>query len=298
MALNPEQWHRSTLRRRASTPLPAAHHFHQKDSQTGTDPSRHPHLGQSPAFGAIIKQPVKPTCSCSSDSTDSEGFSEAVFRVALLGDPGVGKSSLASIFAGTSDRGTLDQPGEMHECTLCVDGEETTLLLLDTWEAERQSAEGAEACWSLQTGNAYLLVYSVTDRSSFESASELRIQLRRIRQSEDIPIILVGNKTDLVRCREVSVEEGRACAMVFDCKFIETSAALHHNVAELFEGIVRQIRLRHDSKEANDKRRSIYKRKESLTKKACRFLDKLVARNNRKVALKVRSKSCHDLSVL
>lgn len=92
--------------------------------------------------------------------------------------------------------------------------------------------------------------------------------------------------------------EGRACAVVFDCKFIETSATLQHNVMELFEGVVRQIRLRRDSKEANERRKSLYRRKESLTKKVRRFLDRLVARNNKKVALKVRSKSCHDLSVL
>ena len=96
----------------------------------------------------------------------------------------------------------------------------------------------------------------------------------------------------------VCLPEGRACAVVFDCKFIETSASLHHNVQELFEGIVRQIRLRRDSKEANERRRSIYKRKESITKKARRFLDRLVAKNNKKMALKVRSKSCHDLTVL
>lgn len=58
----------------------------------------------------------------------------------------------------------------------------------------------------MQVGNAYIIVYSITDRSSFESASELRIQLRRIRQAENIPIILVGNKSDLVRSREVAVE--------------------------------------------------------------------------------------------
>ena len=95
-----------------------------------------------------------------------------------------------------------------------------------------------------------------------------------------------------------SLPEGRACAVVFDCKFIETSASLHHNVHELFEGIVRQIRLRRDSKETNERRRSVYKRKESLAKKARRFLDRLVAKNNKKMALKVRSKSCHDLAVL
>jgi len=64
--------------------------------------------------------------------------------------------------------------------------------------------------YCMQVGNAYVIVYSITDRSSFESASELRIQLRRIRQAENIPIILVGNKSDLVRSREVAVE-GENC---------------------------------------------------------------------------------------
>lgn len=64
----------------------------------------------------------------------------------------------------------------------------------------------------MQVGDAYLIVYSITDRASFEKASELRIQLRRARQTEDIPIILVGNKSDLVRCREVSVSGTRSGA--------------------------------------------------------------------------------------
>lgn len=67
----------------------------------------------------------------------------------------------------------------------------------------------------MQVGDAYLIVYSITDRASFEKASELRIQLRRARQTEDIPIILVGNKSDLVRCREVSVSGERVCDMGF-----------------------------------------------------------------------------------
>uniref|UniRef100_A0A8C0AYU5 RRAD and GEM like GTPase 1 n=1 Tax=Buteo japonicus TaxID=224669 RepID=A0A8C0AYU5_9AVES len=225
----------------------------------------------------------------SSDSSGSSGSWEPLYRVVLLGDSGVGKTSLVNLFAGVQERDLLEQHGEAsYERTLSVDGEETTLLVMDTWEPEH-----CRRSQCLQVGNAYVIVYSITDRGSFESASELRIQLRRARQAEDIPIILVGNKTDLVRCREVSVEEGRACAVVFDCKFIETSAALQHNVAELFEGVVRQIRLRRRARPLPGQ-----KRKESLTKRARRFLDRLVARNSSKGALKVRSKSCHDLSVL
>lgn len=96
----------------------------------------------------------------------------------------------------------------------------------------------------------------------------------------------------------VLIPEGSACAVVFDCKFIETSASLHHNVQDLFEGIVRQIRLRKDSKEENARRMASCRRRESISKKAKRFLGRFVARKNKKMAFRQKSKSCHDLTVL
>uniref|UniRef100_A0A5F9C4C3 GTP-binding protein REM 2 n=1 Tax=Oryctolagus cuniculus TaxID=9986 RepID=A0A5F9C4C3_RABIT len=185
--------------------------------------------------------------------------------------------------------------GHTYDRSIMVDGEEASLMVYDIWEQDGGRWLPGH-CMAM--GDAYVIVYSVTDKGSFEKASELRVQLRRARQTDDVPIILVGNKSDLVRSREVSVDEGRACAVVFDCKFIETSAALHHNVQALFEGIVRQIRLRRDSKEANARRQAGARRRESLGKKAKRFLGRIVARNSRKMAFRAKSKSCHDLSVL
>ncbi|XP_028011914.2 GTP-binding protein GEM [Eptesicus fuscus] len=251
-------------------------------------------------------RPAAPEDACrrswSSDSTDSVISSEsenACSRVVLLGAQGVGKSTLANIFAGVHD--SMDSDCEVlgedtYERTLIVDGESATIILLDMWENKGENEWLQDHC--MQVGDAYLIVYSITDRASFEKASELRIQLRRARQTEDIPIILVGNKSDLVRCREVSISEGRACAVVFDCKFIETSAAVQHNVQELFEGIVRQVRLRRDSKEKNERRLAYQKRRESIPRKARRFWGKIVAKNNKNMAFKLKSKSCHDLSVL
>ncbi|KAL6461405.1 hypothetical protein AOLI_G00283920 [Acnodon oligacanthus] len=238
--------------------------------------------------------------SCVSDSSDSVISSGSdsegqIYKVVLLGENGVGKSSLARIFGGVEDSHDCEDAGNTYDRSIVVDEEEANILLYDVWEQDN-SQWLKDQC--MRMGDAYIIVYSVTDKSSFEKASELRIQLRRARQSENIPIILVGNKSDLVRSREVSVEEGRACAVVFDCKFIETSASLHHNVRMLFEGIVRQIRLRKDSKEENARRMANCKRRESISKKAKRFLGRMVARKNKKMAFRQKSKSCHDLSVL
>ncbi|XP_029307817.1 GTP-binding protein GEM [Cottoperca gobio] len=238
----------------------------------------------------------------STDSTGEPSEPRSPYRVVLLGASGVGKTAFASIFAGAAD--IMDS----EDCELCgdevcekeieVDGEPATITLLDTWDAETDNERAQEH--SMQAGDAYLLLYSVTDRASFLRASELRITLRCFRPAQHTPIILVGNKCDLVRRREVSVSEGRACAAVFDCKFIETSAAMQHNVWEAFHGMVRQLRLRRDSKEANKRRRHINcnTRRESLPKKAKRFLNKVMAKNNPSVAFRLKSKSCHDLSVL
>ncbi|XP_016064607.1 PREDICTED: GTP-binding protein GEM isoform X2 [Miniopterus natalensis] len=275
---------------RWSIPADFRHLVVQREPPQRSQRSRHP---------APPEEPCRR--SWSSDSTDSVISSESgnpSYRVVLIGEQGVGKSTLANIFAGVHDSVDSDCEvlGDTYERTLLVDGETATIILLDMWENKGGNEWLQDHC--MQVGDAYLIVYSITDRASFEKASELRIQLRRARQTEDIPIILVGNKSDLVRCREVSISEGRACAVVFDCKFIETSAAVQHNVKELFEGAVRQVRLRRDSREKNDRRLAYQKKRESIPRKARRFWGKIVAKNNKNMAFKLKSKSCHDLSVL
>lgn len=297
MTLNTQQEAKTTLRRRASTPLPLSSRGHQPGRLCTAPPaqSQHPRLGQSASLNPPIRKPSPAQDGWSSESSDSEDSWEALYRVVLLGDPGVGKTSLAGLFAEKQERDLHEQLGGVYERTLSVDGEDTTLVVMDTWEAEKlDESWSQESC--LQAGSAYVIVYSIADRSSFESASELRIQLRRTHQAAHVPIILVGNKADLARCREVSVEEGRACAVVFDCKFIETSATLQHNVTELFEGVVRQLRLRRQDNAAPETPSP--RRRASLGQRARRFLARLTARSARRRALKARSKSCHNLAVL
>ncbi|KAH1182500.1 GTP-binding protein REM 2-like [Mauremys mutica] len=215
------------------------------------------------------------------------------YRVVLAGESGVGKTALAGIFGGLPDGAPReDEPAaDTYERRLSVDEELTTLILYDIWDQGEAGGWLQESC--LQTGDAFLLVFSVTDRRSFSRIPQTLLRLREGSPHPDPPVILVANKSDLARSREVSLEEGRSLAVMLSCKHIETSAALHHNTRELFEGAVRQIRLRRHRPAGAGGPGG---RRESLTKKAKRFLSSLVPRNGR--FFKQRSKSCNDLSVL
>ncbi|XP_015729549.1 GTP-binding protein RAD [Coturnix japonica] len=303
MTLNRGDKLRYLDKRRGSMPFSVHQHLHRRSMPVDERDLRAA-LPQDELSGLVRCTSYSPGeahreswASDSSDSVISSGSDSdgGLYKVILLGEHGVGKTSLARIFGGVEDGAEAEEAGNTYDRSIIVDGEEASLVVFDIWEQD-DSQWLQNHC--MKMGDAYIIVYSVTDKVSFEKASELRIQLRRARQTEDIPIILVGNKSDLVRSREVSVDEGRACAVVFDCKFIETSAAVQHNVKELFEGIVRQIRLRKDSKEDNARRMANTKRRESIGKKAKRFLGRIVAKNNKKMAFKAKSKSCHDLSVL
>ncbi|KAL2083940.1 hypothetical protein ACEWY4_019458 [Coilia grayii] len=243
---------------------------------------------------ARVGKPEDEKYSWSSLSTDSgistELSSTRSFTVVMLGDPGVGKTALAGIFAGVTDNLNIDTElfeEEVCERTVLVDGENTAVTLVDSTCYSLEEAISGVSCV-----DAFLLVYSITDRASFDRAAELRIQIRQTDDHANTPIILVGNKCDLVRCREVPISEARVCAVVFDCKLVETSALMQHNVWLLFDGVVRQLRLRGNSSEGPAHRKG------SLPQRAKRLIHTLTAMRNTHAAFTVKSKSCHDLSVL
>ncbi|XP_070191750.1 GTP-binding protein RAD-like [Littorina saxatilis] len=89
--------------------------------------------------------------------------------------------------------------------------------------------------------DAYIIVFSVTDRSSFDVAAFLMRHLR-VEVGTDRAIILVANKVDLVRQRRVTNSEARELATTFDGKYTETSAALNDHVDDLLVGTLSQIR--------------------------------------------------------
>ncbi len=64
----------------------------------------------------------------------------------------------------------------------------------------------------IQIGDGFLLVYSVTDKQSFENIRHFYTQILRVKDRDTYPMLLVGNKVDLVHLRKVSEEQGREMA--------------------------------------------------------------------------------------
>ncbi|KAI9512973.1 ras-related protein [Russula earlei] len=91
-------------------------------------------------------------------------------------------------------------------------------------------------------GEGFLLVFSVTERDSFGLIEGYHQQILRVKDTESVPIVLVGNKSDLEQERRVDTVEGQRIAAELGCRFVETSAKFGINVTETFIGLVCEIR--------------------------------------------------------
>ena len=84
-----------------------------------------------------------------------------------------------------------------------------------------------------------LLMYDITNRESFEHVSNWVDNIKEICSS--IPIVLVGNKSDMEELRIVTEEEGKAVAKKLKMSFFEASAKTGVNVKEAFYEIAEQV---------------------------------------------------------
>ncbi|KAL5011091.1 hypothetical protein ScPMuIL_013396 [Solemya velum] len=151
--------------------------------------------------------------------------SKRPFRVAILGQNGVGKSALTVRFLTRRFIGDYDPLLEkVYSCCKFVGGENVAIDLLDT----AVQNENNRLLENIRWADAYILMYSVTDRCSFNECSRMKFLInayrkrqRKIPDNESVasafPVIMVGNQIDRDHDRMVTEQEGRKRANQLGC---------------------------------------------------------------------------------
>jgi GTPase KRas protein len=163
-----------------------------------------------------------------------------VYKLVLVGVGGVGKSCLTIQYISNKFVDDYDPTLEdSYRKQVTIDSEECILDIFDTAGQEDFSAVRDQY---MRTGDGFLCVYSITLQASFDEAISLHEHILRVKDSDEVPFVLVGNKCDLEPDREISTEKGKQLAVDLSCPFLEASAKTRHNVVEAFETLVREIK--------------------------------------------------------
>ncbi|KAL2822207.1 ras family-domain-containing protein [Aspergillus cavernicola] len=162
------------------------------------------------------------------------------YHIVVLGAGGVGKSCLTAQFVQNvwieSYDPTIEDSYRKH---IEVDGRQCILEILDTAGTEQFTAMRE---LYMKQGQGFLLVFSITSMSSLNELSELREQIIRIKDDENVPIVIVGNKSDLEEDRAVPRARAFSLSQSWgNAPYYETSARRRANVNEVFIDLCRQI---------------------------------------------------------
>jgi len=130
----------------------------------------------------------------------------SVYRVVVVGEGGVGKSCLTIQFISEKFVEEYDPTMEdSYRKQVTVDGEECLLDIFDTAGQEDFSAVRDQY---MRTGDGFLCVYSIILEPSFAAVAAFHDHILRVKDLDQLPFILVGNKADLESERVISKEEG------------------------------------------------------------------------------------------
>jgi len=169
-------------------------------------------------------------------SADNPDF---VFKLLLIGDSGVGKSSLLLRFCD-------DTFTPMYITTLGIDYKIKTVnvdkkwVKLQIWDTAGQEKFRTITQSFYRGALGIFVVYDIISDQSFEAVNRW-INSIAVSAPENVTVILLANKCDMEKARVVSVASGEELSRSTRVKFFEVSAANGHNVNEAFMTMARDI---------------------------------------------------------
>jgi len=159
-----------------------------------------------------------------------------MFNIILLGAGGVGSKS-ALIVRFLQDKFICRYDPTIEDTYIAFFQIRKSVVLVTFVDTAGQEEYSALRDYYVRLGDGFLLGYSITSLTSFDSVKNFYSALLRERE-EKPAIVLVGHKQDLEDIREVSTDQGKALAEKWGCSFFETSAKTNKNISECIHSLV------------------------------------------------------------
>ncbi|KAF2731222.1 seryl-tRNA synthetase [Polyplosphaeria fusca] len=161
-------------------------------------------------------------------------------KIAIVGSRSVGKSSLTVQFVdGHFVESYYPTIENTFSKVIRYKNQDFATEIIDTAGQDEYSILNSKHFIGI---HGYMIVYSVASKQSFEMARIIRDKILNHLGTEWVPLVIVGNKSDLrPEQRQVTPEEGKALAEEFKCAWTEASARYNENVQKGFDNIIAEI---------------------------------------------------------
>ncbi|EDV28205.1 GTP-binding protein Rheb [Trichoplax sp. H2] len=160
-------------------------------------------------------------------------------KLCVLGFRQVGKSSLIIQLVDNQFVASYDPTiGGSFEHTIKHRGIEYRTTIVDTAGQDEYAVLPQSYFMDI---HGYILVYSITSNKSFEVVKDVREKLLDMTGTTHVPMILVGNKSDLHMERVISSEDGKKLANSWNATFVESTAKSHESAIQVFLGALEEI---------------------------------------------------------
>ena len=173
------------------------------------------------------------------ENNSKEKHSDIKVKIMLIGDSNVGKTSIIKRYCKNIF-------SKSHIATVGIDLETKNIKIgkqvinLQLWDTAGQERYRVLSKNYYNNSDAFIIVYDITNSKSFENVTNWILQIKE-NASENVKIILFGNKSDLEDQRLINEEEGKKLAKENNINFYETSAENGANVDKAIIDLVKEV---------------------------------------------------------
>jgi Ras-related protein Rab-8A len=163
------------------------------------------------------------------------------FKIIVLGDPGVGKTSLILRYTNNAFRRSYIPTLGVHVSDKIFKINDAIVQLV-IWDLAGQQKFDTMRHQFYMGSDAFILVFDLTDLKSFENISNWFLDIQnQLKEQENLIGCIIGNKSDLEKQIKIKFENARELSSYLNLNFFETSALSGSNVDNVFTQLAQSL---------------------------------------------------------